>query len=432
MAIAEIKLGDERQRKGIGTINGKDPEDQKKVKTRLEDLAGSIKTNGMLQPIGVTTTNELLYGFRRLQAAIMLGWTHVPVVIDPERTLNELDKEIIELDENLQRLDLSMHERAAAIAKVNQIRQKQDPTWTQRKTAVELNISQRDVSIAEKMAPLFELFPDLKKAKSLAAALSQAKAKAGQVIRKHEVKSNPAKYEEVGKKVACMKCEEWILTQADESFSHIITDGPFGIDYDKRLAGTEGAHEAYDDSPEEYRRRTEILGEHMFRVLKPNAFLVWFLAHDHFEWTKKFLGNGFSVDPVPIIWDRSDGRCYSTRPDKYFGKGYDIALHCTKGDPQMVIRSRSKGKHGSGNVFRYPPVAVNEKEHIVERPIELYQDIIQCLTLEGERILDLFAGSGKIAAAAASLRRDHYSVEVNPNHIPTIVRNVYSNTPQSG
>jgi ParB/RepB/Spo0J family partition protein len=425
LPIEEITINEDRQRKNLG-------DDKKQAKVNFEDLMTSIKAVGLLQPIGVSMSNELIYGFRRLNAAKKLGWTHIDVVVDPDRELSDFDKELMELDENIQRFDLSWHERAEAIARVNNLRQKQDPNWTQRKTAESLGIKQSQVSEAEQMTKLFNLFPELKQAKSLNAAKSQAVNKAKTALRKVEVASNPAKYEEVTTKVKIGPAEKLILELPDGFTKHIVTDGPFGIDYDKRPAGT-GAHEAYEDSPESYRARTTEMAPHLFRVLGSDGFMVWFLAHDHKDWTAAlFESVGFTVDPVPIVWDRSDGRTYSARPDRYFGKGYDIALHCIKGDPQMVVRSRNKGVHGSGNVFRYKPVNVADKEHIVERPIELYQDIISCISIKGEKITDFFGGSGKIAAAAASLGRDHFTTEINKNHHPLIVQNIYNNTPQEG
>lgn len=430
--ISEIKVDEvERQRKGLGTIDGKDPnEPSKTAATEFESLKASITQQGLLQPVGITSNRELLFGYRRLSACIALGWKEIDALVDPERDLTELDKQLIELDENIRRLDLSWHERQTAIAKVDRIRRLQNPDHNQKRTAQELGISQTDVSKATMMDQMFNLFPELKKAKSLNAAISQAKSKAKTIIRAHEVKSNPAKYEEVTKKIVLGFAEKLILTLPAGFTKHIVTDGPFGIDYDNRQAAS-GPHEAYADSPEAYRKRTEAMAPEMFRIMGSDGFLIWFLAHDHFEWTKNlFRSVGFDVDPVPLMWNRSEGRCYTTRPDKYFGKGFDIALHCIKGDPQMVNRSRNRGKAGAGNVFTYKGVDPKDKDHIVERPQELYEDIIQCISLEGEKVVDFFSGSGKVAAACARLKRDYWACEMNPNHVTLSIQNVYANTPQ--
>jgi DNA modification methylase len=294
-------------------------------------------------------------------------------------------------------------------------------------------MTQGKVSDANMMTKMMDLFPEIAKAKTKKQGMSIAKSKAKIAIRKNEITANPEGYKTVLEKIKLGKAEDIIVQLPDGFTDHHVTDGPFGIDYDKQQAGTEGGHESYDDSPEAYRTRTAFMAPHLYRTLKKDGFLIWFLASDHKEWTTKvFEAAGFLVDPVPIIWDRSEGRCFSRRPDRWFGKGYDIALHCLKGNPEMVVRSRNKGVHGSGNVFRYKPLSVGEKDHIVERPPELYADIISCISIEGEKICDWFAGSGACSAAAASIKRDYFAVEMNPNHVPTIATKIFNYTPQEG
>ncbi len=46
----------------------------------LDSLADSIESIGLLQPIGITPTKQLVFGHRRLVAARMLGWETIPTV----------------------------------------------------------------------------------------------------------------------------------------------------------------------------------------------------------------------------------------------------------------------------------------------------------------------------------------------------------------
>lgn len=79
----------------------------------LEDLAASIETHGVLQPIVVrglaNGSYQLIAGERRVRAARMAGLTHVPAVVrDPT------EEQMVELAliENLQRTDLNPLEEA--------------------------------------------------------------------------------------------------------------------------------------------------------------------------------------------------------------------------------------------------------------------------------------------------------------------------------
>jgi ParB family chromosome partitioning protein len=63
--IGEIVVGT-RHRHDLGNLDG---------------LVESIRQLGMLQAIGLTLENKLVFGGRRLAAAKMLGWTEVPAVV---------------------------------------------------------------------------------------------------------------------------------------------------------------------------------------------------------------------------------------------------------------------------------------------------------------------------------------------------------------
>jgi ParB family transcriptional regulator, chromosome partitioning protein len=80
----------------------------------LADLEGSLRTNGLLQPITVRPAPtgsgyELIAGERRYRAASRIGWTEIPALVKPvdDRMLATLA-----MIENLQRADLDPIEEA--------------------------------------------------------------------------------------------------------------------------------------------------------------------------------------------------------------------------------------------------------------------------------------------------------------------------------
>ena len=80
--------------------------------TQLDELADSIKQNGILQPILVRkkgSSYEIVAGERRYQAAKLAGLEEVPVVI---REISDEDVFKLALIENLQRSDLTPIEEA--------------------------------------------------------------------------------------------------------------------------------------------------------------------------------------------------------------------------------------------------------------------------------------------------------------------------------
>jgi ParB/RepB/Spo0J family partition protein len=92
-AIADITVGD-RHRQDMGD---------------LEELADSIKRQGVLQPIGVTADDELVFGKRRLLACRdILGWDTIDCRVVDVTSLVEGEH-----DENLMRKDFTLSERHA-------------------------------------------------------------------------------------------------------------------------------------------------------------------------------------------------------------------------------------------------------------------------------------------------------------------------------
>lgn len=82
----------------------------------VDALAESIRANGLLHPVVVTSDNVLVAGERRLAAVAALGWRRVPVrVVDPADLLTA------ERDENAVRKDFTPSEAAAIAAALRPI-----------------------------------------------------------------------------------------------------------------------------------------------------------------------------------------------------------------------------------------------------------------------------------------------------------------------
>lgn len=85
----------------------------------LEELAGSITTYGIVQPLVVTKTGNqylIIAGERRWRAAQIAGLKTVPAIV---RSAQELEQLEIALVENVQRVDLSPLEQALSIERLH-------------------------------------------------------------------------------------------------------------------------------------------------------------------------------------------------------------------------------------------------------------------------------------------------------------------------
>jgi len=110
----------------------------------IGELATSIARLGLLHPLVIRSESNptLVAGERRLRAfkhLKMLSQTTtcngeiVPAGVVPCLALSELPEELVyeaELDENIRRQDLTWQERAAALSRLNELRQRKNPSFS--------------------------------------------------------------------------------------------------------------------------------------------------------------------------------------------------------------------------------------------------------------------------------------------------------------
>ena len=154
----------------IGRINPNPSQPRRNFSQReLEELAESIKENGLLQPLTVRKVNgayELIAGERRLRACFLAEMKTVPCLVSE---CDNRQSAIFAILENLQRQDLQLFEEAEGIQHLIK-----DWGITQEEAAARLGKSQS--SLANKMR-LLKLNPEERK-RIIAAELTERHARA--------------------------------------------------------------------------------------------------------------------------------------------------------------------------------------------------------------------------------------------------------------
>jgi ParB family chromosome partitioning protein len=92
--------------------------------TDVSDLEKSISTVGLIAPLVISADNIILAGARRYQALLNLGYTEAAVVIIDK---GELEKELISIDENLVRKDLTKVEIEGHLRRAKEIYEALNP-----------------------------------------------------------------------------------------------------------------------------------------------------------------------------------------------------------------------------------------------------------------------------------------------------------------
>ncbi len=94
-----------------------------RIRKNLGDITAlmeSMRQYGLLNPIMINTENELIAGHRRLESARRLGWDTIEVMVLQKES--ELEKLELEIEENVQRKNLTPEELADAYDRMERLK----------------------------------------------------------------------------------------------------------------------------------------------------------------------------------------------------------------------------------------------------------------------------------------------------------------------
>lgn len=203
-------------------------------------------------------------------------------------------------------------------------------------------------------------------------------------------------------------CLEVLKTLADESVNAVITDPPYGIDYQsaRRTDKSQWLPKIAND------KHPFVWWLHdAYRITKPAGCLMCFCRWDVQEAFKQAIEwAGFKVESQ-IIWDKKVHGMGDLK--KQFAPQHDVIWFATKGDfafpgkrPQTIVGT--------------PRVNPDSLIHPNEKPLELMKYLITSVTKKGDVVVDPFAGSGSTLLAAEQLGRDCIGIEISPDYCQII------------
>jgi len=395
------------------------PERQRKELTGIEELANSIKSVGLIHPIVLTPEGILVAGERRLRAHQHLGLTHVLVQFTTELPREEL--EAIELEENVKRKALSWKEEVAAVARLHALKQGQDPEWSNVDTSNLLSVTPATISryltVADYLAseePLVVAADNFVTALNICLRKEQRaeEAESAAVDQAFEkIFNKPTSIDPDGRRVSAQPqlplgekpqpiipylladFREWAKAPwTGPKFNFIHCDFPYGINYDKHNGGATGTLGGYADTPELYLECLRALKACMGDRVAESAHLMFWLSarHEIVHQSRLALEDmGWKVNPVPLIWHRSDNSGILPDPQRGPRQVYEVCLHASRGDRKIV--------QAVSNLFAHPKT---KEVHASEKPRPMLQHFFRMFVDESTVLLDPTMGSGNSILAA--------------------------------
>lgn len=380
---------------------------QRKELRGIDELAESIARIGLINPIVITDDGLLVAGERRLTACTQLGWDNISVQLTSD--LDDYTLQSIELEENIKRENLTWQEEVDALARFHELKKANEEEWSYQDTADSLGYSKSDVS--KKLAVAAQLSdPIIAKAERFSAAhnivqrnTERRKANAIEsVVGKAEAfvaeaAGSPAPTAALPIPLLNTSFHTWQETYNGPKFNLIHCDFPYGINVADAPRMSSTIRDHYDDSPDVYWALLARLALAMENVVAESAHLIfWHSMRYHADTKLELERMGWTVNPFPLIWHKSDNAGIAPDPQRGPRQTYEAAFFAYRGDRKIAAAGCV------ANSFAFPGNR-DGAIHVSEKPYPMLRHFLRMICDEYSYVLDPTCGSANALKVAEDL-----------------------------
>lgn len=429
--IKAIRIKPNRQRKDLGD---------------LSELKSSLLQVGLINPIVVEPAEEpgffyLLAGERRFTSWSQLfseGLVSREIEARLFSSLDEPTRQLVELEENVRRKDLTWQEQISAVARLYELKgftsaEQASPYFNlaagtiNRMLQVHAALDQPRIAEAQTYSQAYsiltrenartldnmsmelnnffkELTNDTEKKPEQGGSL----ASFGEI----QISSEPVQEELQLKpdqrkqyKIQQGDFLSWATSYNGKPFDLLHLDFPYGINHDRSEQGNTLSYGAYEDSEDIYKTLVRTLLENQDRIVAEKAHAICWLSMRFFEWTKEqFEKAGWTCLLQPLIWHKSDNKGIIADVKCGFRNVGEYALLLNRGRKQVV--------KNISNIYSGP---TTKRFHVSEKPLPMLKHFFSGLCDHYSRVLDPTCGSGTaIMAAQAFCAEEALGLELSP------------------
>lgn len=131
-----------------------------------------------------------------------------------------------------------------------------------------------------------------------------------------------------------------------------------------------------------------------------------------------------------IVWRKAEAGGVGS----YYTKIYEL-IWLFANEPESGIMGKNKPHariiNGVANIWDCPVVQAPERDHNAQKPVNVVKIAVENSSDRGEKVLDLFGGSGTTLIACEQLDRSSYIMEMEPGFVDVIVRRYIKTTGKS-
>ena len=293
---------------------------------------------------------------------------------------------------------------------------------TSRLTLENIGVTRNESSRARKLAAMpeadFEEFLTLCREGNHEITLKGAASAAFRSQRRYEqdVRIEATKILSIDSSLILGESSEEISKLEDQSVNCYLIDPPYGVEWLGGRWGVEGVpskfvkDKKYHDEiiNDDLEGALRVLDESLKAVhpkLKDGSQVYIFTAWQTYSHFERIVKKYFDLKNV-LIWVKDKhgvGDCFGN-----FGNQYEMIIFASKGKTTWCSDKRPV------NVLYAPKIT--SRLHPTEKPVELLKQLITIATVEGEVVLDSFAGVASTLVAAKECGRRYIGVELSEEY----------------
>lgn len=395
------------------------------------DIDFSIRTRGVIHPIVVDREMKLIAGERRLASSIKVGLPTIPIRYVDQ--LDEIERQMIELEENIKRSALTWQDEAASYGRLHQLYMDSRPDWTSYKTAEDIGVAPGTVSrytrlYAERNNPKIAncanaseaynviMRSDERRVDSVMATILEAGTSAfphhtpiapiesipmtQPTLQlgpqpKGIIPAQQAKPTLFPESIFLLDFLPWVEQYTGPKFNFIHCDFPYGKNVFAAEQSGKNRQTTYNDDPDVYWKLIESFCKNRDRFISHSAHLMFWFSMDWYHETLELfrkLAPELEFQPHPLYWTKSDN--VGILPDAQRGPRRIVeTCFIASREDRKIVRAKS-------NAYSCP---TDKTFHTSTKPEPMLRFFLEMFIDEQSTVLDPTCGSGAVLRAAESL-----------------------------
>ena len=204
-------------------------------------------------------------------------------------------------------------------------------------------------------------------------------------------------------KVICGDCLEIMKDMPDKSIDLVLTDPPYGIDYQSNMRVMSKKFDKLENDNNDSRF---LAFKNYYRVMKDNTVLISFCSYKNIAVDYIEIQKYFDIKNV-VVWWKGGGGIGDLKHS--LSTDYELAIVAHKGKKTI------NGKR-EGTVWKINKVPPEQMFHPTEKPYSLLEKFILQFSSEDNIVLDSYSGSGSCLLACQNLHRNFIGIEISQEY----------------